>query len=92
MFGYWLVFGDIHVYHSFVHKSLIQRTKIKCKKKLFNSYHNSKICSLPSSLENVERHINCTMILSYTIFVYVAKELHAFKFQCQEEQGNNTYG
>jgi hypothetical protein len=31
------------------------------------------------------------MILSYTIFVYVAKELHAFKFQCQEEQGTYIY-
>lgn len=43
------MFGDMHVYHSFVHKSLIQRTKIKCKKKLFDNYHNSKMCSLPNS-------------------------------------------
>lgn len=43
------MFGDMHVYHSFVHKSLIQRTKIKCKKKLFDNYRNSKMCSLPNS-------------------------------------------
>lgn len=69
------MFGDMHVYHNFVHKSLIQKTKIKCKNLKINNYHNSKMCSLPSSLENVERNINCTMIFSYTFFGICCKRI-----------------
>jgi hypothetical protein len=75
------VFGDMHVYHSFVHKSLVQRTKLNARMFFLIITIIQRCVHYQVHLENVEMHINCTMILSYTIFVYVAKELHAFKFQ-----------